>query len=160
MAGLPDQKGAVPFAQVLAQSPRMPVASKSPRSVVGERVVEVADLVVLRAPRVDADERESVARDGVLAGHDLVVGDEEVLRALDAGLDLDPVRVAVGVGGQDVEAGVVERLLDGLAAEFALTGEHEVDAAALDFLGLLRVDRRGRRDLAFDHPDAAAPARR
>ena len=28
------QNGAVPFAQVLAQSPRMPVASKSPRSVV------------------------------------------------------------------------------------------------------------------------------
>src|SRR5690348_13454918 len=45
----------------------------------GERVAEVSDLVVLRATLVDSDKREPVARYSVLAGHDLVVGHEEVL---------------------------------------------------------------------------------
>ena len=60
--------------------------------------------------------------------------------------------------GEDVEAGVVERLLDGLAAEVALGGQDEVDAAALDLLGLLGVHRRGRRDLGFQHPDGSTSA--
>ncbi len=52
--------------------------------------------------------------------------------------------------GQDVEAGVVEGLLDRVAAERALSREHEVDAAALDLLRLHGVHRRVGRDLGLD----------
>ena len=77
---------------------RLPLAAVAGRVEVagveaGERVLEVADLVVLGAARVDAHEREAVARRAVERRQHLVVGDEEVLGAGDAGLDLDPDRV-------------------------------------------------------------------
>ena len=67
---------------------------------------------MLGAARVDADQREAVARRGVHRGHHLVVGDEEVFGAGNPGLDLDPDRIAALHLGEDVEARVVERLLD------------------------------------------------
>ena len=51
--------------------------------------------------------------------------------------------------GEDVEAGVVERLLDRDAPERALGGEDPLDAAALDVLGLDGVHRRVVRDLGL-----------
>src|ERR1035438_2543036 len=98
----------------------------------GEWVLEVADLVVLWAAGIDAHKREAVARRAVQCGERLVVGDEEVLGAGETSLDLDPERVFVVALGQDVEAGVIERLLDRGAAERAFGREHEVDTAALD----------------------------
>src|SRR5688500_2369190 len=55
----------------------------------GERVLEVANLVVFGSAWVDAHKREPVARGAVERRQHLVVGDEEVLSAGDAGLDLD-----------------------------------------------------------------------
>ena len=96
-----------------------------------------------RATRVDPHQCQPVARRGVHRRHHLVVGDEEILRAGDPGLDLDADRITAGSVGEHVEAWVVERpARSGCAPERALRSEHQVDAAALDPLGLDRVDRR------------------
>lgn len=80
-------------------------------------LVEVAELVVLLAARVDLDEREAVPRRGVLPGDDLVVGDPEVRTVGEPTLDLNAIgRTGGWVSGEDVVAGVIECLLDGLAA--------------------------------------------
>ena len=75
---------------------------------------------MLGAARVDAHERQAVARRAVGRREHLVVGDEEVRGASDAGLDLDADWVLAVAAGEDVEAWVVERLLDRGAAEPAL----------------------------------------
>src|SRR3954447_325346 len=75
-----------------APSPRLcPIAADACSGEVakvgmGERVVEIAHIVVLGTARVDPDEREPVVGDAVLAGDHLVVGDEEVGGTVDAGL--------------------------------------------------------------------------
>ena len=84
---------------------------------------------------VDPDEGEAVARGGVLAGEDFVVADEEVVGAVEAGLDLDPERGAVRLVRQDVEAGVVVGLLLRAASEAAFGGEDGVDAPPFDLAG-------------------------
>ena len=93
------QNGSRPRAQVVSHLPRWPVASKSAGVEAGERILQVADLVVLGPARVDAHERQSVARRAVERREHLVVGDE-VLRAGDAGLDLDPDRVVTVTAGR------------------------------------------------------------
>jgi len=108
------------FASVLIGSERLlapcpcglPVASVACRSEVagvesGKRVLEVADFVVLGSARIDTGRaRGRLARCGVQGCEHLVMGDEEVLGAGDACLDLDPDRASLSTPGEDVEARV------------------------------------------------------
>src|SRR5690606_31018615 len=84
----------------------------------GKWVGDVPYLVVFGAGLADGDEGEPVVGRSVLAGDDLVGGDVEVFSTFKTGLDLDADRgTTVGREGQDVIAGVGERLLLRLAAE-------------------------------------------